>query len=223
MGPDGRHELPGTRRFAALVNSLELEQRVLERPGARRALAGVEPLGLVGLAVLPGPLRRPFGLSRPLLGPDDYRGATVGIRLGDVADSTLRALGAAPKGYRIGALGRVDGANDAATIQNNRYDVSGAALTANVALWARPETIVISSTAFARLAPAQRAVLRRAGRAAVAPVRARVAREQREALAELCGRGSLTLAASATDLAGLRAAVRPVAAALARAIPRRDA
>ena len=175
----------GVRSFQGLVaplvvDSLELEQRVLERPGARQALAGVEPLGLVGLAVLPGPLRRPFGLSRPLLGPDDYRGATVGIRLGRVADSTLRALGAAPKGYRIGALGRVDGAElDAATIQNNRYDVPGAAVTANVALWARPETIVISSTAFARLAPAQRAVLRRAGRAAVAPVRSRVEREQR--------------------------------------------
>jgi hypothetical protein len=60
-------------------------------------------------------------------------------------------------------------------------------------------------------------VLLRAGRAAVAPVRARVAREQREALAELCGRGSLTLArASAGDLATLRAAVRPVSVTLAR-------
>jgi TRAP-type C4-dicarboxylate transport system substrate-binding protein len=201
-----------------LVDSLELEQRVLESPRGRRALDGVEPLGLVGLAVLPGPLRRPFGLARPLLGPADYRGATVGIRYGSVAERTLAALGATPKGYRIGALGRVDAAElDVGTIENNRYDVPGAAVTANVALWPRPETIVISRAAFTRLPPAQRAVLRRAGREAVAPVRARVEREQREALAELCGRGTLTLArASATDVARLRAAVRPVVAALAR-------
>ena len=148
-----------------LVDSLELEQRVLGGPAARRALAGVERLGLVGLAVLPGPLRRPFGLSRPFLGPDDYRGATVGIRFGRVADSALRALGAAPTGYRIGGLGRVDGAElDPGTVRNNGYDARGSALTGNVVLWARPETIVISRAAFERLAPAQRAVLRRAER-----------------------------------------------------------
>jgi TRAP-type C4-dicarboxylate transport system substrate-binding protein len=201
-----------------LVDSLELERRVLARPGARRALAGVEPLGLVGLALLPGPLRRPLGVTRPLLGPADFRGATIGTRLGGVAESTLRALGATPKGYRIGALGRVDGAElDAATILNNGYDAGTSTLTGNVVLWARPETIVASRTAFARLEPAQRAVLLRAGRAAVGPVAARIAREQREALAELCGRGRLTLApASATQVDGLRAAARPVVASLRR-------
>ena len=186
-----------------LVDSLELEQRVLERPGARRALAGVEPLGLVGLAVLPGPLRRPFGLSRPLLGPDDYRGATVGIRLGRVADSTLRALGATPKGYRIGALGRVDGAElDAATIQNNGYDAPGAA--------AHGERRPLGAAGDDRhLEHGVRSGSRRrsgqccgaqAGRRSLRCA-SRVAREQGEALAELCGRGSLRLAtASATDI-----------------------
>ena len=160
-----------------LVDSLELEDRVLESPGAGRALDGVRPLGLVGLAVLPGPLRRPLGLSRPLLGPDDYRGATIGTRFGRVADSTLRALGATPKGYRSGALDRSTAPSSTpATILNNGYDARGSAFTANVVLWARPETIVISRASFERLAPAQRAVLRRAGRAAVAPVRARLAR-----------------------------------------------
>ena len=201
-----------------LVDSLALEQRVLERPSARRALAGVERLGLVGLALLPGPLRRPLGVSRPLRGPGDYDGATIGTRLGRVAESTLRALGATPKAHRIGALGRVDGAElDATTILNNHYDADGPTLTGNVVLWARPETIVISRAAFARLAPAQREVLRRAGRAAIAPVLARVAREQRESFAELCGRGTLALArARVADVTALRVAARPVIAALAR-------
>ena len=97
------------------------------------------------------------------------------------------------------------------TIANNGYDKGARALTANVVLWARPETIVISRRAFLRLGRAQREVLRRAGREAAAPVRARIEMEQREALAEMCERGSLRLAsASPSELAALRAAVRPV-------------
>ena len=63
-----------------LVDSLELERRVLESPLATRMLEGVEQAGLVGIALLPGPLRSPFGISHLLLGPTDFRGATIGIR-----------------------------------------------------------------------------------------------------------------------------------------------
>ena len=70
---------------------------------------------------------------------------------------------------------------------------------------------MISRRAFLRLGRAQREVLRRAGREAAAPVRARIEMEQREALAEMCERGSLRLAsASPAEIAALRAAVRPV-------------
>ena len=88
-----------------LIDSLESQRRVLESPITGRMLTGLEPLGLVGLAVLPGPLRRPLGLTRPLVGPRDYAGATIGVRYGRVAQDTLKALGATPKGYRIGVPG----------------------------------------------------------------------------------------------------------------------
>ena len=59
---------------------------------------------------------------------DDYRGATIGIRFGGSRESTFEALGATPKGYRIGSLGGLDGAElDAATILNNGYDERGTA------------------------------------------------------------------------------------------------
>jgi TRAP-type C4-dicarboxylate transport system substrate-binding protein len=195
-----------------LVDSLELQQRVLAGGRPARMLESVEPLGLVGVALLPGVLRRPLGVSRELVGPEDYAGTRFGIRLGRVAEATAKALRARPRPYRIGALGAADGAElDVATIVNNGYDKGARALTANVVLWARPETIVISRRAFLRLGPAQREVLRRAGREAAAPVRARIEREQREALAGLCQRGALRLAsASPSELAALRAAVRPV-------------
>ena len=60
-------------------------------------------------------------------------------------------------------------------------------------------------------------MLLRAGREAIAPVAARLAREQRESLRALCGRGALSLVeASPDDVAGLRAAVLPVYDALRR-------
>lgn len=195
-----------------LIDSLALERRVVESPVVDRMLEGIEPLGLVGLAVLPGQLRRPFGVSRSFVGGRDYAGAVFGSRYGVVARDSLAALGATAKAYRIGSLAGLDGAElDPWTIANNGYDAPDTTLTANVVLWARPETLVISRAAFDRLPPSQQGILRRAGREAVAPVLARIEKEKREGLEVVCGRGNLTLVtASLPGLAGLRAAVQPV-------------
>jgi TRAP-type C4-dicarboxylate transport system substrate-binding protein len=181
-------------------------------------LAGLEPLGLVGLAVLPGPLRRPFGVTRPLVEPGDYAGATIGLRYGRLAQDTLRALGSTPKAYRVGGVGAVDGAElDPQAIAGNEYDVQGTSLTANVALWPRPQTIVIARRAFDRLSPAQRNILARAGRAAAAPSLARVRREHEDSLATMCRRGSVSLVtASTAQIAALRARVAPIVAVVER-------
>jgi TRAP-type C4-dicarboxylate transport system substrate-binding protein len=196
-----------------LVDSLAFEQRVLESPRVGRMLQGVDRADVVGLAVLPGPLRRPLGLSRPLVGPDDYRGATIAIRYGGVARATFAALGAATKGYNVGLLpAAADGAElDVNTIGLNTFDARAKGLTSNVVLWPRPQTIFANRQAFERLTPAQQEILRRAGREALAPEVARIAKDERAALSAICGRGTLALeSASAADLAALRRAVRPV-------------
>jgi TRAP-type C4-dicarboxylate transport system substrate-binding protein len=201
-----------------LVESLEHQRRALSGDAQAGMLAGLEPLGLVGLAVLPGPLRRPFGVTRPLVEPGDYAGATIGLRYGRIAEDTFRRLGATPKAYRVGALGRVDGAElDPQAIAGNRYDETGTSLTANVVLWARPQTIAIGRRAFDRLSPAQRIILLRAARSAAAPSLARVRREQEDSLATICRRGGVSLVtASTAQLAALRARVAPVIARLER-------
>jgi len=195
-----------------LVDSLDLERSILESPGADGLLDGVRPLGLVGVALLPGPLRRPFGLSRHLVAPRDYRGARVGVRFGDVAQDTLKALGATPEGYKSGSLAGLDGAElDIATVARNRYDAPGSKLTANVVLWPRPETIVISRRAFGRLDRSQQQILRRAGQETIASVVDRLREEQDAALDALCNRGAVSLVdASASQLAALQSAARPV-------------
>jgi TRAP-type C4-dicarboxylate transport system substrate-binding protein len=180
-----------------LVDSLELERRVLESP----------------LALLPGPLRRPFGLSRPLVRPDDYAGATIGTRPAGLARTALRALGAKTKGYVPGLLSGLDGTDmDPKSIDYNGWE---GALTINVVLWPKPYTIFMNRDAFDALTSEQKEILRDAGREALAPELDDLVRRGTEALAKACADGALTLvSASAADRAALRKAVQPVYEAL---------
>ena len=61
-----------------LIDSYALEQRVLQSPLVGDMLDGLKPLGVVGIGVLPGPMRKPLGVS-PLVRPEDYRGKTIAI------------------------------------------------------------------------------------------------------------------------------------------------
>jgi TRAP-type C4-dicarboxylate transport system substrate-binding protein len=195
-----------------LVDSLALQRRVLESPLPARMLEGVERAGVVGLAVLPGALRRPVGLSRALASPEDYRGMTIGIRPGRVARATFEALGARAKGYVPGSISDLDGVElDLATIAQNGYDQLARSLLVNVVLWPRPETIVMNRAAFEELTPEQQEILRRAGQEALAPELDRVARDEKEALSAICKRDEVSLVtASPFELVALHEAVQPV-------------
>jgi TRAP-type C4-dicarboxylate transport system substrate-binding protein len=197
-----------------LVDSFELLQRVLESALAGAMLRGVEDAGVVGVALLPGPLRRPVGITRALVRPDDYRGATVSARPAGVARAALRALGANPKSYVPGPVAGADGdEGDPTTVAYSNFDRR--ALTANVVLWPKPYTIVMNREAFATLTDEQQEILRRAGREAIAPELRQVERDEAAAVAELCTRLSFPTA-SRSDLHALRVAVHPVYAELER-------
>ena len=195
-----------------LVDSLEKQQRILAGPLAARMLAGVEQSGVVGITLLPGPLRHPLGVTRALLGPESYGGTTFGIRPGGVAEATARSLGARPLAYVPGSLSGLDGAElDPATITYNGYDRLRPTLTTNVVLWPKPYSIVMNRRAFVGLTPAQRSLLRRAGREAAARELRQLARDDAAALGTACERAALRFAtASPGDLAALRRAVDPV-------------
>ena len=105
----------GVTSFDALhaplaVESYELQGEVLEAGIADELLEGVEPLGLVGLGVLPGPLRKVLGVERPFLRPADFDGMRVGLNRSQVGSASLRALGAVPVtvpgGVELGRAGR---------------------------------------------------------------------------------------------------------------------
>jgi TRAP-type C4-dicarboxylate transport system substrate-binding protein len=202
-----------------LVDSIALERTVLASPLADEMLAGLARAGVVGVAVLPGEPRRPFGQRRRFLGPSDYRGAVFGIRPSNLSVETLSALGSSARSYIPGDLPYAfDGAElDLATIEGHEWDTSVTSLTGNVVLWPRAFVVVANRKVFARLTAKQREILRMAGREALAPAIRRLRIEERDEAGILCRRRRLTLVqATQPELAALRAAVRPVYATLER-------
>jgi hypothetical protein len=171
-------------------------------------LAELRRAGLVGLVILPGPLRRPAAFGRTLRAPSDFRRVRIGIKASRVSDAILRALGAVP----VTVLG-----NDWTGLDGLESHVMGVELgpalpnvflTGNVDFEPRPNVIFMNRRAFQALSASQRTVVLHA--AAMARSSAGVYQPDREGLADICRRGVKIIAASEVELQGLRAAERPV-------------
>ena len=201
-----------------LVDGLGVEEKLLTSDLPAHMLAGVDRLGVRGLAMLPGEPRRPFGLTRRLLAASDYRNAVIGSAPSAVSARTFLALRATSRGYLPRNLPPwdYDGAElDLLTLDLDRYDAPGSSLTGNVAFWPRAVVIVANRNVVANLTASQRRALRDAGLEAVVPAVTRLRAEDQDEAAILCRRGALdVIDATPTQVATLRAAVRPVYAEL---------
>ena len=212
-----------------LVDSYPLEQRVLASPLAGSMLATTRTLRLEGLALLPGPLRVPLGVSKPFVAARDFDGAVAGIQAGQVAAQTFRALGALPRGVPFAApLHGLDVyEQQLPAITGNRYYRNARYVTTNLALWPRPIVIVMNVSAFGRLDPRQRNALRHAGQTVVSAAADAAVADDVEAVDTLCDgpskQGFRLATASRAQLAELRAAVEPVYQTIARDPSRRNA
>jgi TRAP-type C4-dicarboxylate transport system substrate-binding protein len=207
-----------------LIDSLRLERAVIESPIPAHLLPNLRRLGVVGVAVLPGALRRPFRRHGSLAAPAAFEGATFGIRPSLVAATTVRALGARPLAYVAGTFPSVlDGAElDLTSLEGAGFDVPGSSIVRNISLWPRMFVVVANAKRWQSLSPAQRAILRRAGRAALAPAITRLRNGETEEAGVLCNRKRLAFVTSSPgQLAAYNRALRPVYTALARsAAPR---
>ena len=215
----------GVQSFRALVapmliDSYTLEQRVLTSGLPIKMLNGVGKQDVTGLAVLPGLLRKPLGISRLLRNPREFAGARIGIRPGVVARQTFTALGGKAVVYTPGdpaAVARLDGAElDSDVIDGNAYDRRSRGLTANVNLWPRAVTLVMNERSFSRLSAKQQLALTSAGPAAVAPTVKLFKEFDAQTTGVLCNRGLELVNATDSDLRALRGALRPVFIALQR-------
>jgi TRAP-type C4-dicarboxylate transport system substrate-binding protein len=192
-----------------LIDNLALERKVLASDLTGQMLAGLGPAGLVGLALLPGPLRHPLSFGQPLLSASDFGGHRVGIRASGVTAETLRALGAtpvvSPRDNDITGLVGVEGhlAN-----LDSAFPVRGATITGNIDFEPRPDVIFINRRVFDSLSATQRRVLIAA--AAEVQKAGAVYEPDDGAVQDLCVRGIGIVEASPTDLATFRTAVQPV-------------
>ena len=197
-----------------VVDSLDLEAALLQDAEVTGPmLEGIGTLGVEPVGILPGPLVRPFGITRPLLAPSDYVGATIAAPPGDIAARTLSLLGAnaVESPFNGASVEEDDGAlMQLASVTGNAYHAAGRSVTADVALWPRLLVVVANPEAFAALTDQQQAALRESVAASIPGIVS--ANEAMEAEADQIGcTGGLTLpTAGAGDLAAMRAAVQPL-------------
>jgi TRAP-type C4-dicarboxylate transport system substrate-binding protein len=196
-----------------LIDTYALEEKVLASPIVRPMLAALKPHGLVGLGILPGQMRRPFGVRHPLLRPADFAGKVLGAQESGVADETLRALGARTVRLPITRVDvtRYDGLEQRVSTIDAWYSRHGGYLSANVNLWPRPLVLFANAKVFASLTAAQQRALHQAATGLIRAQTAHVVALDRESGGNICRAASVTLqTATARDLARLRRAVQPV-------------
>jgi TRAP-type C4-dicarboxylate transport system substrate-binding protein len=208
-----------------LIDSFSLEARVLRSVIGRRALQrSSAQLGVVGLALLAGPLRRPVGISRPLPAPSAFHGARIWVREGDVGLATMRSLGAEPVKLPPGsALDSVDGAElDFDPLKNNPSVTRVQSVAQNVAFWPKPITIMMNAGVFASLTAGQRHALREAASAAFAAEVKVTVGIVNDALSVLCSTGVPFVRSDARQIAAFRTAVQPVYRLIERSLGNRE-
>jgi TRAP-type C4-dicarboxylate transport system substrate-binding protein len=188
-----------------LIDSYELEEKVLGDGLVDPMLASLGDLQLQGIGVLPGPLRRPLG-KQPLRDPDDWAGDRIGSSGGEQIAAALRALGAtrvleSPHGTTEG----LDGfESHVAAVGDDRFHFPY--LTSNIVLWPRPLVLFAGPD----VSSDDLAVLRKAAEEAIPETIALSRSLEREGLSEICPAKLEVVTASVGQLDGLRAAFRPV-------------
>jgi TRAP-type C4-dicarboxylate transport system substrate-binding protein len=204
-----------------LVDNYALQNAVIESGIAEEMMQGLDDLGVVGLGVLPDGLRKPVGVTAPILGPADWQGITFGTLLSNGQAEAIRALGATPaQVFREEreegiANGTIDGFEVSIWIHQHNSALTHLApyVTSNVNLWPQMDVLLADPARLEALTAEQREWLEHATRDAAARSAA-VADKDVQALGVSCAAGARFAVASAADLAALEAAFAPVYASL---------
>jgi TRAP-type C4-dicarboxylate transport system substrate-binding protein len=196
-----------------LIDTFSLQEAVLNSDIPAEMLQTVDGLGVVGLAVTAGPLRRPLATEAPLLRPDDYAGLTIHTFRSPTNAATVTALGA--NHTDVWGAERDNGIDDGsidATENGLQWVVNNGRTTyatLNTALWPATAVLIANPDTLSALSPAQLDALRATARESFA-TSTQLASADAELISEVCATGKRFAEASADDLAALRDAVQPV-------------
>ena len=201
-----------------LIDTYALQRAVLESDLEQQMLAGLDGTGVVGLGILPGPLRRVATAEEPFRTADDLRGVVVGIQESEIAARTFEAMGAStlaiPSGGKLGASDAV--VQQLGSLVGNRYHLDLPHVTVDVVMWPRPLILVANPARFDSLSESQRTALQAATQDLLPGALAAIEAEDASALAELCAAGADIVVAGVDATAALRTAVQPVYDELAK-------
>jgi TRAP-type C4-dicarboxylate transport system substrate-binding protein len=191
-----------------LVDSHDLQAKVFEEGIPQEMLAGLEQLDLLGVGVLPGPMRKVLGVDKAFTEPVDFAGEVVGMQDSKVTELSFAALGATTKPLPSGA--EIDGVDayeqQLSSIWGNHYELSAGFVTSNLNPWPRPLVLFIGASAYDRLTDAhQRALTAATDNAMLQALDASRAEDDAN-VADLCKAGLSFVDASADDLGRLERA-----------------
>ena len=131
---------------------------------------GPAKLGLVGLGILEGGLRKPLGRVKALVSPGDFVGAKIRAPQSVVLSAGLKSLGAEPTPLAVGDVftalqnGTVDGMEaNLGLIQTNKYYEVAKYVTQDVNLWPFPAAVVVNKARWDGLSSEEQGWLKDAG------------------------------------------------------------
>jgi TRAP-type C4-dicarboxylate transport system substrate-binding protein len=202
-----------------LVTSGELVEQIVAGELAGEMLAGLDEVGVTGLALLPESFRHLFAFGEPPLEVSDFDGLLVRAPRSDTTYALFEALGALP-----GDFTGDDDSFDAAiqggepVAAESSFLLAGTLpgpLTAvgNLALFPKVNSLVINSDRHDRLTDDQRAILADAARHTVDWAIAH-ALGTTEGAEQFCNNGGRIVLASQTEINELERAAEPVYAEL---------
>jgi TRAP-type C4-dicarboxylate transport system substrate-binding protein len=224
--PSRAWDVLGVRSMQALqtpflLQSAEQVDRVVSDPQiAATMLAGLRPLGLTGLALIPESLRHPFAYHGALRSLRDFAGAMIRAPRSDATWALLRALGARPVDLDGGPFYAAVSSRAVKGAESDLNQADGSLIavttaTGNVTFFPRVDVLVVGTRVLSSLSTRNREVLRNAAADTVAWTSHANPTENAAARA-FCRGGGRVIAASPAEVRTLVAATQPVTAALER-------
>ena len=191
-----------------LITSDGLSADVVSSDLAGELMSGLDGAGVVGLALLPEGLRHPFGLTKPLLGPADYRGEVIRTPTSTTTAAFFAALQADV------SQEEADPKKHAAMESSYAVQPKGMA-TGNVTFWPKINSLVINKKAYDDLGGEQREALQQAA-TDTRTWAISTTPDDAEAARAFCALGRVVAQATSSDLKALESAAAPVYAELER-------
>jgi TRAP-type transport system periplasmic protein len=197
-----------------LVDSYPLQRAILDSDIPEMMLTGLDEIGVSGLALMAGGLRKPAAVNAPLMGPDDYAGITFYVFASAIGDQTLTTLGATlapgtPDDRDVGLVdGTIDGTEQTLVFYENRASVTPY-ITLNVNLWPGTGVLIANQDMLVDLTDTQEQWLREAATETAARS-VELVDVDAEMVTHICDGDGRFSEASEAELSALRDAVEPV-------------